>query len=173
MKYHVPAAHLRLVQPEEFAPISPEIDPWKKRIVVSIGKQTLRAYENEQLVLETQVSTGVGNWRNIPGLLSTETPLGDYNVISKMPSKHMGNGAITSNYEDYELPGVPWTSFFVETGVAIHGTYWHQNYGTPMSHGCVNVPTDIARWIFRWTSPVSEPQTWEQRGRGTQVEVTG
>jgi hypothetical protein len=42
-----------------------------------------------------------------------------------------------------------------------------------MSHGCVNVPTEIAKWIFRWTTPVAGSQTWEQRGRGTLVEVTG
>jgi hypothetical protein len=41
-----------------------------------------------------------------------------------------------------------------------------------MSRGCVNVPTDVANWIFRWTTPVSQPSTWEQRGYGTVVEVT-
>jgi lipoprotein-anchoring transpeptidase ErfK/SrfK len=85
----------------------------------------------------------------------------------------MGNGGITADIQAYELPGVPWTSFFTSSGHAIHGTYWHQNYGTPMSRGCVNVPTEIAKWIFRWTTPVAEAQTWEQRGRGTLVEVTG
>jgi lipoprotein-anchoring transpeptidase ErfK/SrfK len=149
------------------------LDPWKKRIHVSIGKQTLQAFENDQLVLETKVSTGVGNWRNTPGLLSPETPLGEHHVTSKMPSKHMGNGGITADIEAYELPGVPWTTFFTTSGHAIHGTYWHQNYGTPMSRGCVNLPTEIAKWIFCWTTPVSEAQTWEQRGRGTLVEVTG
>lgn len=173
MKYHVIAAHLRLVAAEEFAPISPDLDPWKKRIHVSIGGQVLRAYEDEQLVLETPVSTGVGNWRNDPNLLSTETPLGDFNILSKMPSKHMGDGGITADIEAYELPGVPWTSFFTTSGHAIHGTYWHQNYGVRMSHGCVNVPTAVARWIFRWSTPVSAAGTWEQRGRGTRVQVTG
>lgn len=171
MKYFVPAAHLRLIPAEEFAPISPEVDPAEKRILVSIGKQLLRAYEGERLVLETRVSTGVGNWRNTP--IGTETPVGEHHVMSKMPSKHMGNGGVTNDIEAYELPGVPWTTFFTSTGVAIHGTYWHQNYGTPMSRGCVNVPTEIARWIFRWCTPVSEPQTWEQRGYGTLIEVAG
>jgi hypothetical protein len=89
-----------------------------------------------------------------------------------MPSKHMGDGRIVSDIEAYELPGVPWTTFFVDTGVAIHGTYWHQNFGAVMSRGCVNVPTAVAKWVFRWTTPVSAPDTCEQRGYGTVVKVT-
>jgi lipoprotein-anchoring transpeptidase ErfK/SrfK len=104
-------------------------------------------------------------------LIPTETPSGDFHVFSKMPSKHMGNGQVTADIEAYELVGVPWTTFFYETGVAIHGTYWHRNWGTPMSHGCVNAPTDVAKWVFRWSSPVSAADTWEQRGYGTLVQV--
>ncbi|NIV94533.1 L,D-transpeptidase family protein, partial [candidate division KSB1 bacterium] len=47
--------------------------------------------------------------------------------------------------------------FFVETGVALHGTYWHNNFGWPMSRGCVNLRTEDAKWLFRWTVPKSEP----------------
>ena len=169
--YNVPAVHLRLIQPEEFAPISPEVDPWKKHIEISISRQELIAYEDDQEVLRTRVSTGVPAWREIPGQIPTDTPTGKYHIFSKMASKHMGNGQVTADIEAYELVGVPWTSFFVETGVAIHGTYWHRNYGTPMSRGCINVPTDIAKWIFRWTTPVTEPDVWEQRGYGTLVVV--
>lgn len=173
INYLVEAAHLRLLSPEAFDPLSTQVDPAKKRIHVSIGKQMLTAFEGDQVVLETRVSTGVGNWRDLPGKYGTETPLGDHYVLSKMPSKHMGVGGVTADIEAYELVGVPWTTFFTTSGVAIHGTFWHQNYGTPMSKGCVNVPTEIAKWIFRWTTPVCSAQTWEQRGRGTLVEVTG
>ncbi len=70
----------------------------------------------------------------------------------------MGDGNLTSDIEAYELPGVPWTSFFEpETGVAFHGTYWHNNFGIPMSHGCVNMRTHEAKWLFRWATPVSSP----------------
>lgn len=171
IKYLVPAAHLRIIPPEEFTPISPEVDPWDKHIEVSIGKQTLRAFEKEKVVLESKVSTGVPDSHLHDSPIKTDTPMGEYHVFSKMPSKHMGDGNITSDVEAYELPGVPWTTFFVDTGVAIHGTYWHQNFGTVMSRGCVNVPTAIAHWIFRWTTPVSDPGTWEQRGYGTLVNV--
>lgn len=169
--YNVPAAHLRLIQPEEFAPISPDIDPWKKHIEISISRQELIAFEDDQEVLRSRVSTGVPAWREIPGQIPTDTPTGKYHIFSKMASKHMGNGQVTADIEAYELVGVPWTTFFVETGVAIHGTYWHRNYGTPMSRGCINVPTDIAKWVFRWTTPVTEPDVWEQRGYGTLVIV--
>jgi hypothetical protein len=171
VEYHAPAVHFRLVPPEEFAPLSPEIDPWRKHIEVSISQQTMRAFENNKLVVESKVSTGIPDRRTDPNIISTDTPTGEFHVYSKMPSKHMGNGEVTSDLDAYELPGVPWTTFFAENGVALHGTYWHTNFGMTMSHGCVNLPTDIAKWVFRWTTPVTAPDTWEQTGYGTRVLV--
>jgi hypothetical protein len=170
VEYHVPAAHLRLVPPEEFAPISPDVPAHKKRIEVSVGRQELKAFEYDQVVFETRISSGLN--RHPPGEIPWETPKGSFNVFSKMPSKHMGDGRLTGNPEDYELPGVPWTSFFEETGVAFHGTWWHTDFGTPRSHGCVNMRTEEAKWLFRWATPVNEPGTIEQRGNGTRVIVT-
>lgn len=169
--YHAPAEHFRLIPPSEFEPISPHVDPWKKRIEVSISQQSLTAFEDEKVVLQTRVSTGVPDRQTEPGHISTDTPTGEFHVYSKMPSKHMGNGELTSDLNAYELPGVPWTTFFAEHGVALHGTYWHTNYGMMMSHGCVNMRTEEAKWIFRWTTPVVTPDTWEQTGRGTLVVV--
>ena len=92
----------------------------------------------------------------------------------------MGNGFLFADRVDangtplyeYEIPGVPWTTFFEpETGVAFHGTYWHTNYGTPMSHGCVKMRCEEAKWLFRWTTPVWEPGVVEKRGYGTRVIV--
>ena len=84
----------------------------------------------------------------------------------------MGQGRLTDNLADNTLLGVPWTAFFHETGVAFHGTYWHDNFGSPMSHGCINMRNSEAKWLFRWTSPVNEPNSWEVRARlGTAVEV--
>jgi len=171
IEYHVQAIHLRFIQPEEFEPISPEVNPSDKRIDVSIALQTLTAYENDRVVLKTKVSTGIPDRRNIPGLISTNTPTGEFHVYSKMPSKHMGDGQLTSDLEAYKLPGVPWTTFFAPNGVAFHGTYWHDNFGMMMSHGCVNMRTEEAKWIFRWTTPVSAPEIWEQTGYGTLVIV--
>jgi lipoprotein-anchoring transpeptidase ErfK/SrfK len=67
---------------------------------------------------------------------------------------------------------VPWTSFFeFTTGVALHGTYWHDNFGARMSHGCVNMRTEEAKWIYRWTAPVARSTDWNRKGYGTRVEV--
>ena len=145
VEYHTPAVNLRLISDEEFAPISPEVPAWEKRIEVSLSQQTLTAYEQGNVVLKTTISSGVPDSRNNPDIIPTNTPTGKFHVYSKMPSKHMGDGQLTSDIEAYELPGVPWTTFFAEHGVAFHGTYWHTNYGVPMSHGCVNMRTEEAK----------------------------
>ncbi|MBI3176443.1 MAG: L,D-transpeptidase [Chloroflexi bacterium] len=53
----------------------------------------------------------------------------------------------------YDLPGVPWVSYFAGNGAALHGTYWHNDFGTPKSAGCINLRPQDARWLFRWTLP--------------------
>ena len=58
-----------------------------------------------------------------------------------------------TNAAGYDLPGISWTSLFVGDGVAIHSTFWHNDYGTPRSHGCINCRPEDAKWIFRWTEP--------------------
>ncbi len=89
----------------------------------------------------------------------------------KMASKHMGDGQLTSDLNAYELPGVPWCTFFAENGVAFHGTYWHTNYGVPMSYGCVNMKPAEAKWLFRWVLPVADVMDWDHKGYGTQITV--
>ena len=169
--YFVPAAHLRPIPDSELTPISPDVDPYKKRIEVSIAQQTLTAYENDKVVMHTDICSGMFQ-ATLPGKIPTHTPIGTFHVEVKMASKHMGNGIMTDDIDAYELPGVPWCSFFVtQIGVAIHGTYWHTNYGTPMSHGCINMRPEEAKWIFRWTNPVAGPSDKDKRGYGTQVIV--
>jgi lipoprotein-anchoring transpeptidase ErfK/SrfK len=171
--YYAPAAHFRPIPDSEIAPISPDVPPDQKRIEISIPNQTLTAYERDEMVLFTKISSGVPQAITPPGLISTDTPKGnDFHVYSKMPSKHMGDGFLTADLNAYELPGVPWVTFFVTLGgVAIHGTYWHTNFGTPMSHGCVNMRTEEAKWIFRWANPVVNPGIWEKTGYGTRIIV--
>jgi lipoprotein-anchoring transpeptidase ErfK/SrfK len=108
----------------------------------------------------------------VPGEIPWRTPTGSFNITSKMPSKRMGDDPITSDVSGYVLPGVPWVCFFHETGVALHGTYWHNNYGIPMSHGCVNMRSEEAKWIFRWTTPQAPVDKRETRGLGTRIFVT-
>ncbi|MBN2304044.1 MAG: L,D-transpeptidase family protein [Anaerolineae bacterium] len=104
-----------------------------KSIVVSTTDQRIYAYENGQLVHSYLVSTG-----------RTETPtvLGDYKIYVKYTADDMSG-------PDYFLPQVPYTMYFYQ-GYGIHGTYWHNSFGRPMSHGCVNLPVDQAQWFFQW-----------------------
>ncbi|RIK32730.1 MAG: hypothetical protein DCC56_01815 [Anaerolineae bacterium] len=170
--YHVRAIHLRPIPFDEWSPLSPEVPLEDKRIEVNLGTQTLQAFEYEQMVFETNISSGITTARRNPNDLSTQTPTGDFRIITKYPSKHMGNGSLFATAEDYELPGVPWTIFFHEAGYAFHGTYWHDNYGTPMSRGCVNMRIDEAKWLFRWVRPLHEPDRIYTPGYGTLVVIT-
>lgn len=166
------AAHFRIIQPEELAPITPEIPLEHKYIEISLAQQKLWAYEYDKMILESKISSGLPETEHTPGVVPTNTPTGNFNVQIKLPSKHMGDGILTSDIEAYVIPGVPWCSFFEpKTGVAIHGTYWHTNYGTPMSHGCINVPPEVAKWVYRWTLPITQPGDRSKGGFGTQVIV--
>jgi lipoprotein-anchoring transpeptidase ErfK/SrfK len=173
MEYFVKAEHLRPIPDEELTPIAPDVDPELKRIEVSISKQSLVAYEGDKIVLDTRISSGLPDRRDEITDIPTDTPTGIFNIQSKMPSKHMGGGQLTDDLKAYIIPGVPWTCFFEpKTGVATHGTYWHNNFGMQMSHGCVNMVTEEAKWLFRWTTPMAEPNRIETLGRGTKVIVS-
>jgi len=104
-------------------------------IDVDLSEQRLTAYQGSTPVRSTLVSTG---------LPSTPTPTGQYRIYVKYTYKHMSGPG-------YSLPNVPHTMFFYR-GYSIHGTYWHSNFGHPMSHGCINLPKDEARWLFNWAS---------------------
>lgn len=114
-------------------------DKW---IEVSLSEQRVRAWEGNKLVMEFPVSTGL--W--------APTPTGEFRIWSKTRSQSMvgGNPAIGTYYN---LPNVPNNMFFHQ-GYALHGAYWHNNFGHPMSHGCVNEPLANAAQIFDWAGPV-------------------
>jgi hypothetical protein len=171
---YIPATHLRPIPAEELTPISPEIPFEEKRIEVSLARQFLSAYEGDQVVYGAKISSGLGN-KDVP--IGTRTPTGRYHITSKSPSKHMGSLSASGAPGTYSLPGVPWTSFFIfETGVAFHGTFWHNNFGIPMSHGCINMRNEDAKWLFRWVTPqydypIQDRTGWDARGYGTQVLI--
>ncbi len=159
LKYYVRRDHLRLVQDVEYLPTSIHVPPEKKHIRVSLEDQTMSAYEDNKLVYHTTASTGLG-YREVDTSdpYATATPRGVFYLTSKYPSKHMGGVVATGAPGSYTLPGVPWTGFFIyETGVAFHGTYWHNNFGNQMSHGCVNLRNQDAKWFFCWTTPPYDP----------------
>ena len=168
--YYVHAEHVRPVEREELKPIHPEVPQGEKRVEVSLSKQVLTAYEGDRVVLTTKISSGIPS-DHPPNGIPTATPTGNFRIEIKLPSRHMGDGNLTSDLSAYELPGVPWVSFITMTGVALHGTYWHNNFGRRMSHGCVNMPNQEAKWVYRWSHPTAEPEDWDRKGRGTRVTV--
>jgi len=162
--YYVPTYDMRIIPDDELAPLSPEVPETLKHIHIDLGTQTVTAFEDETPVLISRCSSGAGN---------TKTPLGDFRTYHKSPSVHMTNEG-DDDAGIYDLPGVPWCSFFTGSGVAIHGTYWHNDYGRPRSHGCVNLPSMDAKFIYRWTNPVVPPGVdyLHLPGQGTAVQVT-
>lgn len=104
-------------------------------IDVNLSQQMVYAYEGNAVVNSFLVSTGT--WE-------TPTVTGRYHIYVKLRYTDMtGPG--------YYLPNVPYTMYFYQ-GYGLHGTYWHHNFGTPMSHGCVNLDTNDAAWLYNWAS---------------------
>jgi len=171
VRYFTRAEHLRWIPPEELAPLSPDVPGHKKRIEVTLADQELRAFEFDELVFKTNISSGISSNEPTENGIPTTTPSGQFYVEIKMALRHMGDGHLTSDLEAYELPGVPWVSFFHLTGVGFHGTYWHNDFGRPMSHGCINMRPEEAKWLYRWTAPQASPEEMRRIGHGTLVLV--
>jgi len=169
--YNVNPLHVRPIPLDSLAPITSDVPVEKKRIEVNLTMQTLLAYENEKQVFNTTIASGIPNGPSDANGLSTKTPEGEFRIMDKMPAKHMGNGNLFADADDYELPGVPWTCFFTPQGHAFHGTYWHENFGVPMSHGCINMRTEEAKWLFLWALPKHELGKSYNRGFGTLVQI--
>ena len=145
--YYVRAEHVRLLTPEELGPLSPNISDADKRIEVWLSDQTVLAYEKNNLIFATRAATG-GRLRS--GTYTT--PDGDFMTFHKRPTRHMAAGDIAAS--GFDLPGVPWVTYIKENGISLHGTYWHNDYGRPRSHGCINLTPQAAKWLYRWTMPV-------------------
>jgi hypothetical protein len=137
------------------------IDPAKKMpkwgkngerwIDVNITKQVLVAYEGEKPVFATLVSTGEAGLADHEG--STATKKGIFRIHTKFASTTMDSDAVG---EEFELRDVPYVQYF-EDGYALHGAYWHDRFGQPKSHGCINLTPEDARRLFFWTEPPVPP----------------
>lgn len=126
----------------------------EKHIYVDLSAQKLYAYEDTELFLETLVSTG--KWGR--------TPTGDFQIWIKIRATKMSGGSGSSYYY---LPNVPYVMYFYNSeipkarGYGLHGTYWHNNFGYEMSHGCVNLRNIDAKALYEWTTPtVVKPTTY-------------
>lgn len=137
----------------------------EKWIDIDLATQTLRAMEGDHVVYQFLVSTG--KW--------APTPTGEFAVWSKFKYTKMSGGS-KELHDYYYLPNVPYVMFFHD-GFAVHGAYWHNNFGHPMSHGCVNVSIPDAEKLFYWANPeVPEGQSMVRSSRdrpGTKVVIHG
>jgi lipoprotein-anchoring transpeptidase ErfK/SrfK len=104
-------------------------------IDVNLSAQQIYAYEGDVLVNSFIVSTGV---------YGTPTVTGEFNIYVKVPMQDMSGPG-------YYLPDVPWVMFFYDE-YGFHGTYWHNNFGTPMSRGCINLRIEDSEWLYHWAS---------------------
>jgi|GEM_PF-1190648 len=140
--------------------------PSDKWVEVNTSTQTLSAHQGDQVIWTFPVSTGT---------LRTPTPNGTYQVWIKLRYHRMiGPG--------YDLPNVPFVQYF-HRGYGLHGTYWHSNWGHPMSHGCVNLKNEDAEKVYYWTDPWVPADGWGLRANnnensplynpGTRVVVVG
>lgn len=117
-------------------------DKW---IEIDLSDQRLTAHQGDTIFLESLISSGLWN----------KTPPGEYRIWYKIRSTKM-SGGVRGHSSYYYLPNVPFAMFFFGD-YGIHGTYWHNNFGNPMSHGCVNAPTSIAEKLFYWSDPQLPP----------------
>ena len=113
--------------------------PGERWIDVNLTTQSLTAYEGDQPVLTTYISSGI--WPYL-------TVTGQFQIYIRYQSQDMNGYRL--GY-DYYLEDVPYVMYFYKD-FALHGTYWHNNFGNPMSHGCVNMITADAQWLFNWSS---------------------
>jgi lipoprotein-anchoring transpeptidase ErfK/SrfK len=113
--------------------------------VISLSQQALWAFDGPRAIASTFVSTGKAGF---------ETPVGLFAVNLKLDVESMGGFA--KGKEFFNVPDVPYVMYFTEHDHALHGTYWHEKFGTPMSHGCVNLPIPVAEWLYGW-APMEMP----------------
>ena len=161
--FYIPSYNMRIIPDEELTQLSPEVPNEEKLLHVDLKSQMVTAFEGQKLVLSVRCASGQRG---------TDTPIGEWSTYHKGPSIHMTNrGDAVANI--YNLPGVPWCSFFTGSGHAFHGTYWHNDYGRQRSNGCVNLPSNVSKWVYRWTSPVVPPNEdyLHLPGQGTKVIV--
>lgn len=113
-----------------------------KRIVVDLSTESLTAYNADGSVfMQAPISSGLDD---------TPTPLGTFRIFKKTPSRYMQGPTPGLSEQSYDLPGVPWDLYFTAGGAAIHGAYWHDDFGQTHSHGCVNLPLQNAETLYPW-----------------------
>jgi hypothetical protein len=140
----------------------------EKHIYVDLTTQTLKAYDGDTLFMETKIASG--KW--------FPTPTGDFTIWEKVRATKMSGG---EGADYYYLPNVPFVMFFSNSkisagrGFSLHGTYWHDNFGHAMSHGCVNMRTIDAQKLYEWATPINDGNTTlaTVENPGTKITIYG
>jgi hypothetical protein len=160
--YYIQPEYIRILSANELTPLAPQVPAEEKYIEVRLDSQMLLAFEGERLAFSCRVATGKGEFF---------TPEGWFTTFHKRPTAHMVGGE--SDSAMYDLNGVPWDTYVTENGVALHGTFWHNDFGAPRSHGCINLTPQDAKRIYRWTLPTVPPgeRYLYQPGQGTSVHI--
>ena len=136
----------------------------KRWIEVNLKDQTIAVYDQGQLVFATLIASGIEPFWTRPGL---------FQIYQKLDSTPM-RGAFEADRSDaYYLEDVPWTMYY-DKARALHGAYWHNGFGTPRSHGCVNMSVGDARWLYDWAGEGDWVYVWDPSGETpTDPEIYG
>ncbi len=142
-EWYISGEFLKIIESnrETYKKEAKEKNKTDKKIIIDRSEQKLYAYENEELFMEISISTGLD---------ILPTPRGTFKIFDKTPSRYMQGPLPNISNDYYDLPGVPWTMYFTNGGAAIHGAYWHDNFGIPWSHGCVNLRPVDAEILYKW-----------------------
>lgn len=159
---------IELIDQENFNVQGEATASGEKKIYVNLSTQTLSAYEGEKLYFQTPISSG--KWGR--------TPTGEFSIWAKVRSTRMTGG---SGSDYYDLPNVEYVMFFYNDqipqsrGYGFHGAYWHNNFGHPMSHGCINMRNIDAKKLYEWANPPSTSNSVfaSNKNLGTKIVIYG
>ena len=164
-------AHGKVDEPGPAVEEQVRLEHGERRIEVDLGSQMLIAFEDEEEVMKLPVSSGRDD----------RTPKGVFRIWKKHRLKDMKVGLVVLG-RYYTLRNVPWIMYYYSKdvgrsrGFAIHGTYWHNDFGRPVSHGCINMDVEDAKRLFHWVGPYiggEEHGTESEENPGTEVVVYG
>jgi len=131
--------HVARVDPKDGPPEGLPASRW---IEVNLDEQTVAVYQDNQLVFATVISSGVDDFWTRPGI---------FQIYEKKDIETMSGYTEADRADYYYLEDVPWTMYYDEKR-AFHGAYWHNFFGYPRSHGCVNMSIGDSRWLYDWAS---------------------
>lgn len=139
--WYIPAVAGRVVTGDGIQLLSSSTPATSKRIVVDLSDHMIYAYDGNDLFLSTKISTGIDE---------APTPVGTFSIYKKTPTRYMQGPLPGVNDNAFDLPGVPWNMYFTQDGAVIHGSYWHDRYGTQQSSGCINLPPEVSKILYDW-----------------------